>query len=166
MERDFRQLALRAGRDYAEIGVAYSAAEDSVEALNKDCERLLPLERRRGYSLAGPHRDDLVWTRRGRPLSPQASSGEIARAVALVKLAEWRAVHRAVGEPPLLGADDFDAGLSESWVEEFFDALPGEAAVLLDDGGSPVVLVAACLGRARGPRGIRVDDAHPACRKG
>jgi DNA replication and repair protein RecF len=136
-ERDFRQLALRAGRDYAEIGVAYSAAEDSVEALRKDCERLLPLERRRGYSLAGPHRDDLVWTRRGRPLSPQASSGEIARAVALVKLAEWRAVHRAVGEPPLFGADDFDAGLSETWVEEFFDALPEEAAVLLTTAAPP-----------------------------
>ena len=30
----------------------------------------------------------------------------------------------AAGEPPLFGVDDFDAGLSEGWVEAFVEALP------------------------------------------
>ncbi len=51
--------------------------------------------------------------------------------MALAKLAEWSAVSKATGEPPLFAADDFDAGLSEGWVEAFWDALPGEATVLL-----------------------------------
>jgi DNA replication and repair protein RecF len=129
--REFETLAAQAGAQYRNVRAEYSAAGDSVEELRAACQRLLPLERRRGYSLAGPHRDDLLWTRDGRPLSEQASSGEVARTVALVKLAEWSAVAKASGEPPLLAADDFDAGLSEGWVEEFFDALPSGAAVLL-----------------------------------
>lgn len=129
--REFETLAAQAGAAYRNVQARYSAAGDSVDELRAACQRLLALERRRGYSLAGPHRDDLLWTRDGRPLSEQASSGEVARTVALVKLAEWSAVARASGEPPLLAADDFDAGLSEGWVEEFFDALPAQAAVLL-----------------------------------
>jgi DNA replication and repair protein RecF len=99
--------------------------------MRKACERLAALERRRGYTLVGPHRDDLVWKRRGRAFAAEASSGEIARMVALAKLAEWKSVAKAAGEPPLFGADDFDAGLSEASVEEFFETLPREAAVLL-----------------------------------
>ena len=128
---EFGELARAAGSAYAQVRADYSASADSVEALRSACERLLPLERRRGYSLAGPHRDDVVWTRGEKPLAPEASTGEVARTVALVKLAEWRAVAKAAGQPPLFAADDFDAGLSEGWVEDFFDALPAEAAVLL-----------------------------------
>jgi DNA replication and repair protein RecF len=135
---EFAALARRAGPEYAEIEVRYhvaahggSSSEDSTEELRRSCERLGALERRRGYSLAGPHRDDLLWTRRGKPLAPQASAGEALRTVALAKLAEWSAVAKASGELPLFAADDFDAGLSEGWVEEFWDALPSDANVLL-----------------------------------
>ena len=130
-EREFLELARRAGPNYAGIRVDYVGQGDSPDALREACQRLLPFEKRRGYSLAGPHRDDLAWTRHGRPFSPQASAGEAGRTVALSKLAEWHAVAKATGETPLFGADDFDAGLSEAWVEEFFDTLPEEAAVLL-----------------------------------
>ena len=130
---EFDVLASAAGTSHGRVRADYSAppSADSAEALRSACERLLPLERRRGYTLAGPHRDDLVWTRGGKPLALEASTGEVARTVALVKLAEWSAVAKAAGQPPLFAADDFDAGLSEGWVEEFFDALPAQAAVLL-----------------------------------
>jgi DNA replication and repair protein RecF len=128
---EFEPLARAAGEAYRDVRAEYSAAGDSVEELRAACQRLLPLERRRGHSLAGPHRDDLLWTRSGRALAAEASSGEVVRTVALVKLAEWSAVARAAGEPPLFAADDFDAGLSEGWVREFFDALPAGAEVLL-----------------------------------
>ncbi len=136
-ELDFRELARDAGADYGSIEVAYSGGSASPEALRQALERVAALERRRGYSLAGPHRDDLVFTRRGRALSAEASSGEIARAVALAKLAEWRAVARIAAEAPLFGADDFDANLSEASAEQFFEALPRGAAVVLTTATAP-----------------------------
>ena len=136
-EADFRQLARAAGGDFADIEAAYTGGDGSADAMRGAVERVAALERRRGYTLAGPQRDDLVWKRRGRVLATEASSGEIARTVALAKLAEWKAVAKAAGEPPLFGADDFDAGLSEASVEEFFETLPSNAAVLLTTAAPP-----------------------------
>ncbi len=145
-QAEFDELARQAGPEYAAIETRYAFAasgdsenggSDEAEALRRACERVRALERRRGYSLAGPHRDDLLWTRRGRPLASQASAGEALRTVALAKLAEWSAVAKAGGAPPLFAADDFDAGLSEAWVEEFWDALPREATVLLTTTSAP-----------------------------
>jgi DNA replication and repair protein RecF len=130
-ESDFRLLARGAGGDYADIEAAYTGGDGSAVEMRAGVERVAALERRRGHTLAGPHRDDLLWKRRGRPLATEGSSGEVARTVALAKLAEWKAVAKAAGEPPLFGADDFDAGLSEASVEEFFETLPPSAAVLL-----------------------------------
>ena len=122
-EADFRQLARNAGGDFADVEAAYTGGDGSAEELRRPVERVAALERRRGYTLAGPHRDDLSGRAAGAPLAAEASSGEIARTVALAKLAEWKAVAQAAGEPPLFGADDFDAGLSEASVEEFFETL-------------------------------------------
>jgi DNA replication and repair protein RecF len=133
----FADLAGRAGGAYRRIRVGYAGEGDTAAAIRKSCERLLDVERRRGYSLAGPHRDDLLWTRESRPFAPLASAGEIARTVALAKLAEWRVIAQAAGETPLFAADDFDSGLSESWVGEFLDQLPREATVLLTTTSSP-----------------------------
>ena len=136
-EADFRQLARTAGGDFAEVQAVYTGGDGSAEEMRRAIERVAALERRRGYTLAGPQRDDLVWKRRGRVLATEGSSGEIARTVALAKLAEWKAVAKAAGEPPLFGADDFDAGLSEASVEEFFETLPSSAAVLLTTAAPP-----------------------------
>ena len=136
-EKEFRGIAGNAGGDYAEIRVAYAGGSDDADEIRAACRRVAALEKRRGYSLAGPHRDDLSWTRRGRPLAAEASSGEIARTMALARLSEWRSVASAAGEPPLFGVDDFDAGLSEASAEEFFEALPAEAAIVLTTASAP-----------------------------
>ena len=136
-EADFRELARGARGDFADIEASNTGGDGSAEEMRRAVERVAALERRRGYTLAGPQRDDLVWKRRGRALATEASSGEIARTVALAKLAEWKAVAKAAGEPPLFGADDFDAGLSEASVEEFFETLPADAAVLLTTAAPP-----------------------------
>jgi len=135
----FEPLARQAGSEYAEIGVDYPAGEQSAEGLRAECERMVALERRRGYSLCGPHRDDVLFTRRGRPLAAEASSGEVLRILALVKLAEWHAISRARGRQvePLFAADDFDAGLSQASVEAFLEAMPAQAQVLLTTASDP-----------------------------
>jgi DNA replication and repair protein RecF len=133
----FLDLARDAGREYAAVSVSYESDGDTEEDLRRACEVVAAAERRRGHSLAGPHRDDLAWTRDGRPLASRASSGEIHRTVALAKLAEWKAVARATGETPLFGVDDFDAGLSAGWAEAFFDALPEGVTAILTTASDP-----------------------------
>jgi DNA replication and repair protein RecF len=136
-EAEFSEIARETAGDYADIRVACSAEDDTVEHLRAECERVAGVERRRGHSLAGPHRDDLVWTRRGAALASQASSGEISRTVAMAKLAEWRAMEKFGGESPLFAADDFDAGLSEGWAEEFLGRLPDGTSILLTSAAPP-----------------------------
>jgi DNA replication and repair protein RecF len=124
-----------AGPEYSTVSVSYPHERQGEEDLRRDFSRLASVERRRGHSLAGPHRDDLVFSRGGRPLAQQASAGEVHRMVAILKLAEWRTVARAAGVAPILGVDEFDAGLSPAWAEAFVAALPRETTVLLTSAG-------------------------------
>jgi len=133
----FVGLAEAAGPEYLSVSVGYVSDADSEEELREAFHRLAAAERRRGYCLAGPHRDDLAFTREGRPLSSQASAGEAHRIVFLIKLAEWNAVKAAAGEAPLFCMDDFDAGLSESSAEALFDALPEAGTVILTGASRP-----------------------------
>jgi len=133
----FFPIAAEVGPEYADIRVDYLARENSEEELRSAFQRLSRLERRRGHTLAGPHRDDLVWSRGGRSLSSQASAGEIHRTAALAKLAEWRAVAQATGVRPLFAIDEFDAGLASAWVEGLLATLPQAETVLLTTASEP-----------------------------
>ena len=98
---------------------------------------------------------------------PQSCLSRMLFESPLVKLAEWSAVAKAAGQPPLFAADDFDAGLSEGWVGEFFEALPVDTQVLLTTAapasrygsarrGSPLRIVEMRQGRAIATPGLRV----------
>jgi len=165
-DAEFRALAAEAGGDYRDVGVACTASSDSPDEIRAACRRLSGLEKKRGHTLAGPHRDDLAWTRRGKPLAAEASAGEIARTIALARLAEWRSVAAAAGEAPLFAVDDFDAGLSEASADEFFATLPRGAAVVLTT-ASPATrwarradaVIEVRAGAASGPRALRAVHA-------
>jgi DNA replication and repair protein RecF len=133
----FGALAAEAGPEYSTISVGYVSEGETEQDLRTTLSRLSAAEKKRGCTLSGPHRDDLAWTRRGRPLSGQASAGEIHRTVALAKIAEWRTVEKASGNEPLLGVDEFDAGLSADWVEALVRELPKAPTVLLTTASEP-----------------------------
>jgi DNA replication and repair protein RecF len=133
----FEPLAREAGAEFAGIRAEYPAGQETIEDLRRACEGLRAAEQRRGHSLCGPHRDDLLWTRNGQSLAAEASSGELHRTLALAKLAEWQTVCRARGEEPLFAADDFDAGLSRASVEAFLACLPERAQVILTTASDP-----------------------------
>lgn len=133
----FGPLCAEAGQEYSSIQTTYLADGESEQDLRASCSRLAAAERRRGHSLTGPQRDDLLWERGGKPLAETASAGELARTIALVKLAEWRAIAKASDESPLFAVDEFDAGLSAGWVEAFLEALPPAETVLLTTASEP-----------------------------
>jgi DNA replication and repair protein RecF len=136
----FSTLLETSGQEYAGVTLSYSCG-DSLD-LRTTLKKLLPIERARGRSLAGPHRDDLLWSRGGRALEGRASAGEIHRLVTLAKLAEWRVVREAAGEAPLFAVDDFDAGLSNRSLDQFFAGLP--------EGTTVILTTASDVGRFRG----------------
>lgn len=163
---EFGALTAEAAGDFGDVRAEYTASSDSPDDIRTACRRLSGLEKKRGHTLAGPHRDDLAWTRRGRPLSAEASAGEIARTIALTRLAEWRSIAAAAGEPPLFAVDDFDASLSEASAEEFFGALPKDAAVVLTTAapvarwaGRADAVIEVRGGAASGPRALRAVRA-------
>jgi DNA replication and repair protein RecF len=83
--------------------LAEDAAEGDVVAV---IEKRLGEELRRGQTLLGPHRDDLLIEVDGRDLRVFGSRGQQRLMALVLRLAEARPVARAVGSEPVLLLDD------------------------------------------------------------
>ena len=145
------------------IEAAYTGGDDSADEMRTAVGRVAALERRRGYTLAGPQRDDLIWRRRGRALAAEASSGEIARTVALAKLAEWKRRREGRGRAPALRRRRFRRGPLGGFGRGVFRDAPARRGSAPDDRGAPGALVASGGGRpgSAGRRGRRRGAAAP-----
>ena len=94
-------------------------------------------ELRRGVSLVGPHRDDLVIQLDGLPARTHASQGE-QRSVALaLRLAAHRVVTDATGSPPILLLDDVFSELDPDRSAALLAHLPSGQTVLSSAAGLP-----------------------------
>jgi DNA replication and repair protein RecF len=74
--------------------------------LLKKLEADLELDRLRGFTGAGPHREDMVVTFNGHPSAETASRGEARTAVLALKIIELQIIEEARGITPLLLLDD------------------------------------------------------------
>lgn len=82
-------------------------------------------ERRRGVSLVGPHRDDLLFTYEGVDLRRFGSQGEQRAAIVQAKLAQFELHRRRFGQYPILILDDLLSELDPQAGQLFLGALPG-----------------------------------------
>lgn len=105
---------------------------------------------RRGVSLVGPHRDDLIVTLDGRPGRTQASQGEQRCLALALRLAAHRLVTEAIATPPLLLLDDVFSELDSDRSDALLAHLPAGQAVLTTATGLPA--------GARPERILRVDN--------
>jgi DNA replication and repair protein RecF len=80
------------------------------EALNGQRQRELGL----GYTVNGPHRDDLVAEFQGNDLRRYGSAGQVRAAMVSLKLAKLSLLQEKHGESPLFLMDDFDTELDEA----------------------------------------------------
>ncbi|MGQ9809754.1 MAG: DNA replication/repair protein RecF [bacterium] len=113
-ERNLRTVAersLRASVVYVPKGYRLDQRVD--EALRKELERLRDFEIARGYTLAGPHSDDLCFSVDGKDLRVFGSEGEQRSAVIALKCAEADLLISQVHRPPILLLDDVFAELDE-----------------------------------------------------
>ncbi|MCP3032234.1 DNA replication/repair protein RecF [Halobacillus sp. A1] len=102
-------------RDLETLEIAYSASVKVSEDMNLETikasfeEKFKEIEDKevdRGTTLAGPHRDDLVFYVNGKDVQTFGSQGQQRTTALSLKLAEIELIHSEVGEYPILLLDD------------------------------------------------------------
>ncbi|MEX2145974.1 MAG: DNA replication and repair protein RecF [Candidatus Rokuibacteriota bacterium] len=115
--------ALAGARHKVEIGYRTALGEATeAAALLAALERLRPQERRRGLTLAGPHRDDLAVELDGVDARAFGSRGQQRLLALALRLSEVLPVTEAAGTPPVLLLDDalseLDPGVRDNVLRE------------------------------------------------
>jgi DNA replication and repair protein RecF len=112
-------------RFFGERGVTidYRASCDSEDEFQNRLEQTREEEIKRGYTLTGPHRSDLLIRLDGRRAGETASRGEQKLIIAALFLAQARLVGERGEEPPVFLVDDLPAELDGEKRAAFLDAL-------------------------------------------
>ena len=84
-----------------------------------------------GYTLVGPHRDDLEIRCDGREIAKYGSSGQQRSALLILDLAQMSVYHQEFEEYPLFLIDDFDAELDRTRIEILLDHLDGKSQTIV-----------------------------------
>ncbi|HET6360576.1 MAG TPA: DNA replication/repair protein RecF [Gemmatimonadota bacterium] len=131
-ERFARTAARVAGQEDGGYGVAYrpsvpvdpAAAErksEVVEAWSRALVERYEVDRARGWTTVGPHRDELVIALDGRELARFGSQGECRTAAVALRLMEAEVLEADTGQRPILLLDDvfseLDGGRGERLLE-------------------------------------------------
>lgn len=101
----YRDLSATKGK----VGLSYEARFEPAayeSQLLKKLEASVELDAARGFTGAGPHREDLAVLFGGRPAALAASRGETRTAVLALKILELKLLEAVRGRPPLLLLDD------------------------------------------------------------
>lgn len=99
------------------LTIAYSSTanpESYASQLLKRLERDYQLDLARGFTGAGPHREDIIFELAGQPLATTASRGETRTVLLALKIIELRIVETATNQQPLLLLDDVFSELDGS----------------------------------------------------
>ncbi len=89
----------------------------------------------RGQTMAGPHRDDLVFMINGREIKKFASQGQMRTFLICLKLAQQRFFFETLGERPVCLLDDIFSELDSSRIADIFSILEtcGQAVITSAD---------------------------------
>jgi len=96
----------------------------------------LERDRRRGYTSAGPHMDDLTLVLDGQGARAYGSQGQQRALVLALKIAEIENLRAALGRPPLLLLDDVSSELDPQknrYLLDYLAQLPGQAILTATD---------------------------------
>jgi DNA replication and repair protein RecF len=150
-----RQLEPEVGKAYDQV--AHAAADVSMtyqRSWTGDLAAAAAASRaddvRRGVTLVGPHRDELLLAIGGLPGRTHASQGEQRSFALALRLAAHRVVGDVVGAPPVLLLDDVFSELDPERSEALLAHLPPGQALLTTAGAIPPAAEPARLVRVRG----------------
>lgn len=97
-----------------QLGYKSSSALEGAEEFAEQLTRQRQSDIERGFTSAGPHRDDLIIKRDGRSMKNEGSQGEKRLALLSILLAEREAITKARDRSPLLLLDDVTSELDSS----------------------------------------------------
>lgn len=126
----------RLARQPAEVTAVYHAPWREP-GLARALELTRREDLRRGASLVGPHRDEVVLTIGGLPARTHASQGEQRSLALALRLAAHTVVAAVVGEPPLLLLDDVFSELDPDRAAALLTHLPCAQTLLTSASGLP-----------------------------
>jgi DNA replication and repair protein RecF len=109
MNSDIADLYKKISKTKTQVGISYAARwpVDSYESrFLSRLEHNLDEDKLRGFTAAGPHREDLLVSFDDHPAQEVASRGEVRTAVLALKIIELRIIEAARGMTPLLLLDD------------------------------------------------------------
>lgn len=119
-ERVFSEIV---GEDVP-VAIRYRPRVDGdASSIRTALERSLEKDLARGYTVEGPHSDDLVLEVRARGAKHHASQGQQRVLVLALRVAELEVLERRTGRTPLLLLDDVGSELDRDRTERFFALL-------------------------------------------
>lgn len=113
------------------VDPGYAQKEEIKEALLGELDMRAEEELRRGMTLSGPHRDDVVFRVDGSDARAFASQGQQRSIVLAWKVAELAVIEEITGETPLLLLDDVMSELDESRREALAALVGGHAQTVV-----------------------------------
>jgi DNA replication and repair protein RecF len=142
--RHLEELALpihaRLTEEGEELGITYECSfplpeADDAEEVRAVFEEALREHRaeelRRGLSLVGPHRDDVLFEVNGRDVRVYGSQGQQRTAALSTRLAEIEVIRELTGEPPVCLLDDVLSELDDLRRAQLFDVTVGACQTFL-----------------------------------
>jgi len=109
INQEIPQLYKEISKTKTEVSVSYGArwpVESYESRFLSRLEHSLGDDKLRGFTSAGPHREDLEVLFNGHPAQEVASRGEVRTAVLALKIIELKIIEDARGKTPLLLLDD------------------------------------------------------------
>lgn len=100
-----------------------------MEAFMSTMKRLSPEEKRRKFTMMGPHRDDFDFRQKGKSMKFFSSFGQMRGAAVIFKLAEIRTIRDKTGKAPIVLIDDCLHEFDRSHTDKFFDYVLGKSQV-------------------------------------
>lgn len=101
--------------------------ENQLHLLQKYRERELFI----GYTLTGPHKDDILFMLDDKETRLFASEGQQRTCVTALRLGEWQRLNEIADEPPLMMIDDVGMGLDAGRREHLFSLISNLNQVFL-----------------------------------
>lgn len=106
-----------------EISIIYKSDSDDVVEYKKRLHKNREIDKIKGYTSVGIHRDDFKIMINGEDVSVFGSQGQNRTAVLSLKLAELKVIYNDIEEYPILLLDDFMSELDEKRVSNFLNKI-------------------------------------------
>ncbi len=104
--------------------VWYEEIKSNIKLINQK-------EREAGFTLVGPHRDDIIIMLNGMDMRSYGSSGQLKAILILLTLAQINMFYSIYNEYPVLICDDVDTELDEEKLDSFLSSLGVEMQIFL-----------------------------------